>query len=677
MAYTKYSLTPANNNAAPPDGAPEGMLPSAVNDTMRDMMAQIRDVGDGIRGGTYTMTAPVITGGSITGVALSGNTFTNPVITGGSINNTTIGATTASTGKFTALTNSALTSGRVTYAGTSGVLQDDADFTFNGTTVTMANDASISGLTVGKGSGSSSQNTTFGASALAANTTGVSNVAIGYRSLFANTTGDDNTAVGSRRDGVNAGSLEKNTTGSRQVAIGGASLSENTTGTQNTGVGYGSLQNNTTGSYNTAHGTQALGSNTTASNNTAVGYQAAYSNTTGSPTDAFGYQALYSNTTGGYNQAFGGSALRTNTTGFGNTAIGVVALYANTTGRSNIAIGTNDGVTGAALQNNTTGSYNTAIGVSALLGNTTASNNTAVGYQAGYSNTTGTKNLSVGYQAGYTVTTGGYNTLIGSGGAAASSSAGYSLTTANNNTFIGYSAGSAVTTGSNNTIIGAYGGNQGGLDIRTASNYIVLSDGDGNPRLVSDGSGNVFVGTTAAVSTEKLLAYQTANSKGFMSKATNASFSQQCIQAEVDRNTTNGSFSAFAYYNAGAGATRFQVLDSGNVQNTNNSYGAISDVKLKENIVDTSPKLEDLCKVKVRNYNLKSDQTHKQIGVIAQELEEVFPNLIEEFADKDNEGNDLGTTTKAVKYSVFVPMLIKAVQELKAEVDSLKQQLGK
>jgi hypothetical protein len=103
MAYTKYSLTPADNNAAPPNGAPEGMLPSAVNDTMRDMMSQIRDVGDGIRGGTYTMTAPVITGGSITGVALSGNTLTNPVITGGSINNTPIGATTANTGAFTTL----------------------------------------------------------------------------------------------------------------------------------------------------------------------------------------------------------------------------------------------------------------------------------------------------------------------------------------------------------------------------------------------------------------------------------------------------------------------------------------------------------------------------------------------------------------------------------------------
>ena len=175
MAYTKYSLTPSSNTAAPPDGAPEGMLPSAVNDTMRDMMAQIRDCGDGIRGGTYTMTAPIITGGTINGA--------------------TIGATTASTGKFTAVTNSALTSGRVTYAGTAGVLQDDADFTFNGTTVTMANDASISGLTVGKGGGAVSTNTVAGIGAFAANTTGADSVAVGRLALRLNTTGIQNTAI--------------------------------------------------------------------------------------------------------------------------------------------------------------------------------------------------------------------------------------------------------------------------------------------------------------------------------------------------------------------------------------------------------------------------------------------------------------------------------------------------
>jgi len=109
MAYTKYSLTPSSNTAAPPDGAPEGMLPSAVNDTMRDMMAQIRDCGDGIRDGTYTMTAPKITGGTITGVAFTGNTFTSPVISGGSINNATIGAATANTGAFTTLSATGVT----------------------------------------------------------------------------------------------------------------------------------------------------------------------------------------------------------------------------------------------------------------------------------------------------------------------------------------------------------------------------------------------------------------------------------------------------------------------------------------------------------------------------------------------------------------------------------------
>jgi len=123
-------------------------------------------------------------------------------------------------------------------------------------------------------------------------------------------------------------------------------------------------------------------------------------------------------------------------------------------------------------------------------------------------------------------------------------------------------------------------------------------------------------------------------------------------------------------------ANRFLVLGSGNVQNTNNSYGAISDIKLKENIVDATPKLEDLCKVKVRNYNLKGDyEQHKQIGVVAQELEQVFAGLVEETKDIDKDGNNLGTTTKAVKYSVFVPMLIKAVQELKAELDSVKAEL--
>jgi hypothetical protein len=139
----------------------------------------------------------------------------------------------------------------------------------------------------------------------------------------------------------------------------------------------------------------------------------------------------------------------------------------------------------------------------------------------------------------------------------------------------------------------------------------------------------------------------------------------------------------FASRNEGAGVAVFysggnagyaQILGNGNLQNSNGVYAAISDVKLKENIVDASPKLADLMQVKVRNYNLIGDTT-KQIGVVAQELETVFPAMVSETTDKDAEGNDLGTTTKAVKYSVFVPMLIKAMQEQQAIIESLKARL--
>ena len=66
--------------------------------------------------------------------------------------------------------------------------------------------------------------------------------------------------------------------------------------------------------------------------------------------------------------------------------------------------------------------------------------------------------------------------------------------------------------------------------------------------------------------------------------------------------------------------------------------------------------------VRVRNYNLIDDDV-KQLGVIAQELETIFPSMVDENEDRDSEGNFLGTTTKGVKYSVFVPVLIKAMQE--------------
>ena len=116
----------------------------------------------------------------------------------------------------------------------------------------------------------------------------------------------------------------------------------------------------------------------------------------------------------------------------------------------------------------------------------------------------------------------------------------------------------------------------------------------------------------------------------------------------------------------------FKVSSNGNVYNLNNSYNALSDIKLKENITDATPKLDKLMQVRVVNFNLKTDPNIKQIGVIAQELQEVFPGLVEENYDRDSDNKLNGETTLGVKYSVFVPMLIKAIQELTARVQYLE-----
>ena len=179
----------------------------------------------------------------------------------------------------------------------------------------------------------------------------------------------------------------------------------------------------------------------------------------------------------------------------------------------------------------------------------------------------------------------------------------------------------------------------------------------------------------------------TANSNNTIFYSTHASLNTDgIIRIDALRNTTNNSYYVLTYYNGTTGTYKFRVADSGNVTNTNNSYGAISDIKLKENIIDATPKLDNLLKIKIRNFNYIGSE-EKQLGVIAQELEQIFPAMVDKHEDFeeveiiDEEGNatkerqSLGTFTKSVKYSVFVPMLIKAMQEQQAQIEELKAKI--
>ena len=127
-----------------------------------------------------------------------------------------------------------------------------------------------------------------------------------------------------------------------------------------------------------------------------------------------------------------------------------------------------------------------------------------------------------------------------------------------------------------------------------------------------------------------------------------------------------------------SGTLSFLVLSNGDVKNSNNTYGSLSDISLKENIVDANSQWDDIKSLRVRNYNFKEETGHEtftQIGVIAQEIETVSPGLVSSQPNKDEEGNDLDTVTKAVKYSVLYMKAVKALQEAMERIETLEQRL--
>ena len=141
---------------------------------------------------------------------------------------------------------------------------------------------------------------------------------------------------------------------------------------------------------------------------------------------------------------------------------------------------------------------------------------------------------------------------------------------------------------------------------------------------------------------------------------------------QIDINSDGTSYAYLIGYSTSAAANRIIIWSNGNVVNTNNSYGAISDIKLKENIVDANSQWDDLKALQVRNYNFKEGQTHTQIGLVAQEVELVSPGLVSESPDRDEEGNDLGTVTKSVNYSVLYMKAVKALQEAMERIEALE-----
>jgi len=507
------------------------------------------------------------------------------------------------------------------------------------------------------------------------------NVCVGDEAGTAITTGDQNTAVG-------ALALNANISSSFNTAVGQESMLK-TTGASNTALGDKSMLDNVAGANNVALGASALENNTTASENTAVGYRAGFTNTTGAELVAIGERALFTNTTGTYNTALGRVAMFLNTTGSNNTAVGNNALRSNTTASNNTAVGYQAGYTNVAAGaqvfvgykagyatttgggsstfvgheaglSNTTGGNNTALGRGAFLDNTTGTNNVALGFDALANNTTSSQSVAIGFQAGKTQTTVGANTFVGN-------DSGRDVT-GQQNAFYGHDSGRLVTSGDKNTIIGSYDGNQNSLDLRTSDNNIVLSDGDGYPRTKISGVGQqIHRGD------------ENGNLGDFIASWTMFGTNTDGLTVGYSGVTPNNA-SRYFYRGGDASVIRYIVFSNGNVVNTNNSYGAISDVKLKENIIDASSQWDDIKALTVRKYSLKSDELDapNMLGVIAQEVEAAgMSGLINDTPDFDRETReDLGTVTKTVNYSILYMKAVKALQEAMTRIETLETKVA-
>jgi hypothetical protein len=218
-------------------------------------------------------------------------------------------------------------------------------------------------------------------------------------------------------------------------------------------------------------------------------------------------------------------------------------------------------------------------------------------------------------------------------------------------------------------------GTPGASDLPTRLVFSTTADGASSPtermRISNDGNVNVGGGGVTARVAAASTATSTAVLYGY---ANTASYTSTVIQAQSETSAGTG-WNLYIGY-ASAGNLVYRVYGNGNVQNANNSYAGTSDIKLKENIVDANSQWDDLKALQVRKYNFKKGQTHTQIGLIAQEVELVSPGLVSESPDRDEEGNDLGTTTKSVNYSVLYMKAVKALQEAMERIEALEAKVA-
>jgi hypothetical protein len=206
---------------------------------------------------------------------------------------------------------------------------------------------------------------------------------------------------------------------------------------------------------------------------------------------------------------------------------------------------------------------------------------------------------------------------------------------------------------------GIINNNTGNLQIQAEGNQEVLLFTNGTQRFRVAGDGTAHIG--ASFGSAQL-------------NIREAALTNIILHADTTQAQGTGWYSFYSTSNTNT-TVQAWIRGDGTYGSRANVYGATSDIKLKENIANAGSQWDDIKAIEVKNFNLIGDD-QRQIGVIAQQVEEVSPGLVDETVDLDEHGQELGTTTKIVKYSVLYMKAVKALQEAMERIEDLESRLA-
>lgn len=227
------------------------------------------------------------------------------------------------------------------------------------------------------------------------------------------------------------------------------------------------------------------------------------------------------------------------------------------------------------------------------------------------------------------------------------------------------------------------GGTANGVLYLNGSKQVTSGSG-----LVFDSSGNLGIGTASPAQLLHIKKDQAAYTWGRIDNQNSSGSAYSGLMLGASGNSWGISIGSSAansnalcfVIDAGGGNNEKMRLDtSGNAYNKTGVWGTISsDIRYKENIIDATPKLADVCSLRVVNFNYSADESKtKCLGFIAQEMEQIFPALVNTTDNRkyDEDGNVISgyEDSKGLKTGLDFAILVKAIQEQQAIIESQAQ----